>query len=576
MKHSSKFLLGGKKKPPEAAEKADSPLPKMARAAEKKRFGKRSDATKSFHASRKRKQLVFFLGDEGGILVATEGRTVIKRLFASNTDPDNIASFRQLIAEHPDAPIYALVDMMDQSYAKQTLPPVTRLSVHKIIKRRLERDYAPEDITGALPLGREGTGSRKEWLFLMVSLAASSQLMQWLDFILEWNNPFEGFYLVPVESAAIMRELSMRTVAKNAHSWQLLVCHTKVGGFRQVIMRDGKLIFTRLAHPLEDSSPEVIAGSVEQEISNTIEYLKRLSYSEDQGLDCFLIISAEIKKHIDPKRIKADNLVVLSPFETAELLSLSKAALPEDHYADVVFASFFAMLRRKVLPLHSRISKVLAQYRQWGKLCKSGAAVAAALFVAFFVYQLTIIIPQSSELDDLEVRLQEISKIVEAANTQNSTLPKNIDVLEDIVSLEGLFTPHQSEILDFIKTFQQAAAGDVIVKKLSWKNEAGLEALFNQLPPKYKISLDVEFVESKGTVDAFAKKAHLFFDRCHVAFPQMTFIYSKLPGMIDQAQSFQADFKNLDSNKSQDMLSGEPIVVTLEFTSIPPEGVAAP
>lgn len=522
----------------------------------------------------KKQRFVFILGDEGAILVFAEGKTVLKRLFAANADPENSGAMQQLLEANPSVPIYALVDMMDQSYNKQTLPPVTKLSIGKLIRRRLERDYAPEDITGALPLGRETTG-RKDWNIMLISVAGSPQLMQWVDFILSFNNAFEGVYLVPIESLGFVQELSRTSLGKNASPWQLLVCHNKVGGFRQVIFNQGKLTFTRLAQPIGDTSSEVIAGSVEQEISNTIEYLKRLSYKEEEGLDCFIVISSEIKKHIDPRKIKAVNTQIYSPFEASEALGLNKAAQPEDHYADVVFSTFFVQNAKKILPLHTKFSAVLDGYRKRAIIGVIASGIVTSLLLLFAGVNTMDILPRMEKTEMLETQIRGMGNLIADANSKVATLPKEIDRMEDIIGMRDIFNVENPQVFHFIKTFRTAAQGVVVVKKLSWKDDAKIDDVFAKLPPKVIIDLDVEFVDSTGTVDAFAQKAKAFFSRTKAAFPELTMTTSKLPSIIDQEQAFRAEFKQDENQQSKDMMTGEPIVVSLKFiTAVPdPNGV---
>lgn len=514
---------------------------------------------------------IFMLGDEGGILIFMRGRTVIKRLFAADTDPDNIQPFREVLAASPKAPVYALVDMMDQSYMKQTLPPVTKFSVNKLIKRRLERDFGPEDITGAFPIGRESTG-RKDWNFMLVSLAGTPQLMQWVDFILSFPNPFEGLYLAPIEASAMILDLTKRHFGKDARPWQLMVCHHKVGGFRQVILKDGRLAFTRLAQAASNSSAEVIAGSIEQEVSNTIEYLKRLSYSEDQGIEVFMVLSAEIKRHIDHNKIKSTNTVILTPFEAAELLGLTGAALPEDHYADIVVSAYFGQLRKKILPLHNRISGQLAQFRQKGKFALMGAAACAVLFGGYTLYGLTSLVPQMEELDTIQSEIRGIQMATEEENQKIATLGTNLDRLEDIIGLHKSFPTSESEqVITFVKAFRQAAQEDVFVRRFDFSNKRKIEDVLNNIPGNLSFQLEVQFTDSTGSVNRFARKAKNFFERMKAAFPQYQFSNSKLPGIIDQAEAFKAEFTKDAKNNAKDMMSGDPIIVTLSFITPPPE-----
>jgi hypothetical protein len=548
--------------------------PKAAQTARKAEPNTKPLNSKKTASGGKKHRFVLIIGDEGAILVFLEGRTVLRRLFAASADIDNVTPFREILDTNPKVPIYTLVDVMDQSYIKHTLPPVTKFSVGKLIKRRLERDFGPEDITGALPLGRE-SGGRKDWNYMLISVAGSPQLMQWLDFVLAFDNPFEGIYLVPIESAAFLHELSKTALGKNSNPWQLLVCHNKVGGFRQVIFKAGKLTFTRLAQPIGDTSPEVIAGSIEQEIGNTIEYLKRLSYTEEAGLDCFIVVSAEIKKYIESSKIKADNVVVLSPFEAGEILQLNKAALPEDHYADVVFASHFGLSTKKMLALQTTFSAVLFKYRKIINVSLLAGATLTALLLAATAYNSIAILPKMEEKDKLELQLRVMGAAVAAANQKVATLPKDIDRIEDIMGLDKIFTTNKEQTIQFIKDFRIAVQRTVIVKRLTWKNETKLEDVLSALPQQVTIDMDVEFVDSTGTIDNFSQRARDFFKRIQNAFPQYTVTFSKLPGVLDQEQAFRAEFKETENAQSKELMSGEPVVISIKFvTATNPPAVA--
>ncbi len=545
---------------------------KLRRQTEKKQKAPKEPKASSIRSAGKKQKFIFFIGDEGAILVLLEGKTVSRRLFSPSADPESIGNFRQLITSVPRAPVYALIDMIDQSYMKQSLPPVTKLSVQKLIRRRLERDFGPEDITGALSLGRE-TGGRKDWNYMLISLAGSPQLMQWLDFILELNNPFEGLYLVPVEAASFIQTLSKQHPFAEPGAWQLLVSHHKVGGFRQVILKDGKLTFTRLAQPIGDTSPEVVAGNVEQEIANTIEYLKRLSFTEDQGLDCFVIVSADIKKYIESTKIKARNVTLLTPFEVNELMGLDKAALPEDHYADVVFSASFGLARKKILALHSKYSQQLMKLR---KLKTNIMLFSVLLLLGLGGYDalgLSDLVPQMEEMDSLESQIARLSAESADSTALMKNLPPDIDRMEDLVAINGIFSENKDSAISFIRTFKAAAQGEVVITKFSWKNNSTLEKRFNKEPASFSVSADVQFLKSTGSIDEFALRAKNFFNRVRTAYPEFKMTTSKLPGIIDQGQSFQAQFNGTEGNQA--MLSGDPIIVTLTFNTLTPEELAA-
>src|SRR5262249_17247692 len=147
---------------------------------------------------------------------------------------------------HPKVPLYILADVLDQQYVRQSFPPVSSFSVGGLVKRRLERDFQAEDMKGSLPLGRDKEG-RREWNYLLISLANTPLMQQWLALIVELPNEFRGVYLTPVEGQNYIPVLKKYMPEQApAQPWQLLVSHNKISGFRQIVLRDGKLVFTRV------------------------------------------------------------------------------------------------------------------------------------------------------------------------------------------------------------------------------------------------------------------------------------------------------------------------------------------
>ncbi len=146
------FSLKRFSKPPVKVEsEAEGEAPKL---------GKR----KPFKATSGTKFVLFHYGDEGAILIYNQGKTVQSRQFGPDASQQGLNELSQSLAKDPRAPMMIVIDTMDQSYVQQTLPPVSSLSVNKLIKHRLARDFGANDIKGAILLGREKTG-RKTGIF---------------------------------------------------------------------------------------------------------------------------------------------------------------------------------------------------------------------------------------------------------------------------------------------------------------------------------------------------------------------------------------------------------------------------
>ena len=316
-----------------------------------KRKGRSASAASSTPVkfkSAKGKRFVFIIGDEGCILIFMQGYKVVRRLFAPSAQPSHTGAMLELMAINPNVPIHILADVLDQQYVPHPFPPVSALSVGGLVKRRLNRDFMPDDLKGALPLGRDKTG-RKEWKFLLVALAKTPLMSEWIELLINLPNELKGIYLVPIESVAYVAALNKRLSNGDSRPWQLLISHNKVSGFRQVVTYNGNLVFTRVSQAIDDAIPAVIAGNIEQEIVNTLEYLKRLEFREEAQLDATVIISQEVIESLDLNRFGFGKVQILTPLHVAEALGLEQAALSADRFGDVVMAAAFGVTKKRVL-----------------------------------------------------------------------------------------------------------------------------------------------------------------------------------------------------------------------------------
>ncbi|MBN67035.1 MAG: hypothetical protein CMM94_05655 [Rickettsiales bacterium] len=529
-------------------------------------------------------KFIFFVGDDGAILSYMQGSKLVRRLFAPNVEPDNVRSLVELMEGHPKVPIYMLIDMMDQSYVRHTLPPVSPLGVNKLVQRRLERDFAPEDITGAIPLGREKTG-RKDWNFLLIALANSPTLQQWLDLVLELPNRFKGIYLVPVESQSYVKMLSSvipRSQEAREAEWQILVSHNKVGGFRQVVLRNGKLTFTRLAQAVGESVPEVIAGNVEQEILNTIEYLRRLSYTEQAGLEVTIVVGQDIKNAIDTKRFNAVASHVFTPHEVSELLNLEQAALSGDRFGDVVMAASFARQKKlhlRMLPSYAKKLDILYN-------AQLGLRAVAALAIVGLLYQIvtSVMTIQGANSEEAELKRDKARVQQELATIQREVgqIDTDIATRTNIVTVYDMTEPDKFMPLTLVRRFNEIQESNVFVKKLNWTMSNDLQVVTEQSQRRgnrgsrqssgsqgaapMKVVMELEFTENEDNKQVFLSDANAFFRKMTEGFEDYVINYSKLPGTVGSEESLEINFDDPSTN-DQLLAAGENVV---EVTMIGP------
>lgn len=482
---------------------------------------------------------VLIVGDEGGILVQLQGKKVIKRLFAAAPESDQLRLMNELMETAPKAPILVLVDMMDQSYVRQTLPPVSSFSVGKIISRRLNKDFAADDIKGYIVIGREKSG-RRDWNYLMASLANTGLLQKWLDFAVERTNSFKGIGLVPLECQTLLNLAEPTILAASGKDaapteWHILVCHHKVGGFRQVVLKQGQLVFTRLAHIVGEPTPDVIAGNIEQELINTLEYLKRLGLQDMSRLTITIVASGEIKSVFEPKAIRAARCSFFTPYEFSEICSFKDAAKHEDHFGDVVIASWIATRRKLLLRLFTSSTVML---KRIGVYILASRAVAAAGALAILGwtgmsgmawYEAT----QATEESRRMVSSLSAQFAVEESNKK--TLPAKMELISGIAALHRHYNKPTLDPLVMALQVNKGLDDLALVKNYHWQ-QMTVNDDKSSSGDKRKASADFEvtLTTNPEMKDEYIASAHKLVKSIGSAFPKYEITNSELPGaMVD-------------------------------------------
>lgn len=451
-----------------------------------------------------RKHFTLLIGDEGAILVFSEGTTVLRRLFAASAQPDHTSIMTELMRANPKTPVSILVDVLDQQYVRHTFPPVSPMGIEGLVKRRMDRDFNPEDIKAGLRLGRD-TAGRKEWQYLIISLTATPLIQQWLEVILELPNPMLGIYLLPVEMQTLVPALSKATGSGKKLPWQLIISNNKVSGFRQAVLREGKLVFTRVSQASDDAIPAVIAGNIEQEIINTLEYIRRLDFAENESLEIFAIAAQEVVDALDLHRFAAGNAIAFTPMEIANVLGLQQAALSADRFGDVVIATTFAATRKPVLRLaNGYIDKLAGLYK-----LRFGGTVAAAIIAGLLLLStasdIVSIIGSYSATAEAEDKLRKVHADLAVAQKAVGALNKDTAYQLLVMSAYDSFIKDVPQPQDFVNELAPLLTPEIRVKHLQWGPPASAAAAASP-PPGGSTNLEIRAdMEISGTYKDAAK-----------------------------------------------------------------------
>lgn len=517
-------------------------------------------------AKSKRSTFVIMVGDEGGILLQLQNKQVIKRIFAPSPEPEHVRTINDLLEKHPKSPVTMLVDMMDQSYVRQTLPPVSSFNVGKIIRRRLNKDFAADDIKGYLIFGREKNG-RKDWNYLMASLACPTVLQKWIGFLVERPNPFKGIGLIPLECQPLIKALETTQLAAlgkaaKPNEWHILISHHKVGGFRQVVIRGGQLVFTRLAQMVGEPTPEVIAGNIEQEMLNTFEYLKRLGLQDPAALTATIIASGEIKTAFDPKTIRAGQCHFYTPHEAATILAMEQVAKPEDHFGDIVIASYIGRRKKLLLKLYTPYTLRIAKLMRYISAARYAAATAALGILAWAAVVGSDIIDVQGSNADLDITQNSLNAQLTTETEKKKSLPQKVAFYIDVATLFTRLYQPVNDPLIFTHDISKGIEDLALVKSYRWSLSNAFVAAKDS--DKKQISADIETVLLTPTEPRkeFVASANRLVEKMGSAFAEYEVTHSDIPGVLADNKELKTVISDTGSSSS----SSEAVNPVLKFS----------
>ena len=179
---------------------------------------------------------------------------------------DGRRRFRRYLAETPDLPFYALVDLADEEYRRETIPRLARRDRRALLKRKAARLFKDASYWRYEVTGRE-TGGAGHDRVLLSALANPSVLRQWLALLEEAKTPLAGICSLPLFTQTLLQSGAGRDDGQ-----RLLVSLQSVSGLRQTLFVNGEFRFSRLARPPE-ADPASFAPFIREEVEKIRRYL---------------------------------------------------------------------------------------------------------------------------------------------------------------------------------------------------------------------------------------------------------------------------------------------------------------
>lgn len=482
------------------------------------------------------KKIILSIGEKGTILSLVQEKTLLEKVFiASIESADKLIG--KILLDNLDAPVYILLDTSDQLYSKQILPAVSSFAIQGLIKKKFKRDYSESDIKGARLLGRKTTG-RKDWKYLFVSAEMTSLILEWIDYITNLDCSFMGIYMLPLEVENLLLKFNKVKYKdkKATPQWQFFILGNKISGFRQVVFFEEKVVFTRLIPSNEDEVAEVIAGNIEQEIINTIDYLHRLDFSDSDSLDIIAVMPADIKAGLESSSIKGQEVVTFTPYEIATYTGFPGVSQVEDNFADLLISVIFAN-SKPVLKMNSlrtnrlNASILLDTTANW--------LFITALPVLFFYMGYLIFDTYSlkSEYEENKKKNLVLSKKLEKISSLTTYNEEDANKIISIINIHNKLEKNKQYPVEPLLNAKKFLESNAYVNSFDWRAEYDSKDPFKD--PKIELTFNLSFYNTGSTIEDLFSNFNKFILSVKENYKDMDIENSKLPEQISFGQDLE-------------------------------------
>ncbi|MGH6635751.1 MAG: hypothetical protein ACRED0_06300 [Gammaproteobacteria bacterium] len=273
-----------------------------------------------------------------------------------DNDDSGLAFFARYLSETLNAPLYVLVDMVEEEFRQDTIPHVSGANRRAVLQRKQRRVFRGTDYFYSEVQGRVAEG-RKDDQVLLAGLLNPDAVAPWLKVLEQHKTPVAGIY-----SLAVLSELLLSELASPAEH-TLLVSLQSTSGLRQSYFQNNFLKMSRLAKmPRFGTTP--YAPIVMLELEKFCRYLISLRlFTRDDRLDVFILAHGELLTELRRSCIDSPHLryqlldvtdlgqrfgiegVLTTTFSDILYAHTLLSQVPKNHYASRAQVRYFTMHR---------------------------------------------------------------------------------------------------------------------------------------------------------------------------------------------------------------------------------------
>ncbi|MFT5414025.1 MAG: hypothetical protein ACI915_000333, partial [Gammaproteobacteria bacterium] len=295
----------------------------------------------------------------------------VSNVYEFLADENGRENFRRCLQETAPAPIFALIDIVEEEYRQDVIPHVFGSDRKSVLERKFSRLFRGANYCFALNQGRE-TDGRKDDKVLLTAITKPDVMRPWLELIQEQRVPLAGIYSLPILSQRLLKRIG----AKGPNT--LLISVQSASGLRQTFFRDRNIKISRLAQ-----MPRIGSVPYESHIMGELEklrrYLNSLALISSEGpLDIYILSHGEWLNELELHCRDTDDerYFLLDVADVAARLGLKKKL--DSAYGDVLYIQLLMDENPKNHYADKQETKYFSLHRM-----RNGLVLASALLLLF-------------------------------------------------------------------------------------------------------------------------------------------------------------------------------------------------
>jgi hypothetical protein len=445
----------------------------------------------AFAFSIPRDRFILLIGDEGLLCVRYPQTETPPPFFIHTGDEEGFDLLRTLLAKHAHTPIILLADTLGQDFRCETLPAgLNRFDRIKLIRRRLRQAFPHSRLSASFNLKSDRTR------VMLAGIGKEDPACIWLERLAaSGKRRPPRLCLLPVESAGIVTQL----MPEAATGWAMLVSRQRTGGFRQIVVHKGEMVFTRLTPALPpDAGAQEIAEVLARDIHASLGYLGRLGLANGNALQIAILAVPEGRENLRDKKLPVGSLKILSPHKAAVQLGLPFLPQTDDQFGDLLHAGWIARQKRPrlcLMPHDMRKAQQTAAIRRWGLRLAAMAMILALATTGLRASDLIATVMQSrNEAAHLSNLRNMLAQKQEAEAPETAPLGR----LRAALERKRIYTQPTIAPWNVFVSLRNGLGDSARLVRLDWQDDSGK-------PADEALTIDVRLTETPD-VTALSKE----------------------------------------------------------------------